>query len=241
MIATLQLAACGGSSDGSSTSTTARASTTTRATTTVTSTSTTLATTTTAPKATTSAPPVGQPDEAVWPFASTTTRYRTPSAAASSFATEYLGFVAPVVGRFQQGDSRSGEVPIRPQASGPVTTVLVRQLTSDGSWWVIGAATDNIRLASPQALATITSPVTVAGRSTAFEATVNVEIRQDDTVEPLAEDVVMGGSMGDMGPFSKAISFGPQSADAGAIVLKTLSAKDGSIWEATVIRVSFGG
>jgi len=184
---------------------------------------------------------VGQPAQAIWPFASTGTRFSEPVAAAKTFATDYLGFVDPVVGRFQQGDARSGEVAIRPQASGPVTTVLVRQLNADGSWWVIGAATDNIQLAAPQALASISSPVTVSGTSTAFEATVNVEIRQDDAIGPLAEDFVMGGSMGTMAPFSKGIAFRSPSADAGAVVLKTLSAKDGAIWEATVVRIRFGG
>ena len=234
------LAACGGSSDEPPASTTAKTSTTV-ATTTTTEPPTTTASSTTSSSTTSSVPEAVQPEQAVWPFASTSTRYSEPVAAAAGFATEYLGFTDPVVGPFQQGDARSGEVEIRPQASGPVTTVLVRRLAPDDSWWVIGASTGNIQLASPEALATITSPVTVSGTSTAFEATVNVEVRQDGTLEPLAADVVMGGSMGTMGPFSKEIAFGPQSADAGALVLKTLSAEDGSIWEATVVRITFGG
>lgn len=229
------LAACGSSSDSPS------ASTTTKAAATVTTTIADASTSTSAAPTSTSAPSAAQPEEAVWPFAATATRFQDPVAAATSFASDYLGFVAPVVGAFRQGDTRSGEVAIRPLASGPETTVLVRQLTADDSWWVIGAATDNISLTSPETLSAITSPVTVSGQSTAFEATVNVEIRQDGTTEPLAEDFVMGGSMGTMGPFSKPIDFGPQSADSGAVVLKTLSAEDGSIWEATVVRISFGG
>jgi hypothetical protein len=231
VVASVLLASCGGSSDGPAASTTAKTTTTVSS------------TTTTKPSATTtsSVPDAGQPEQAVWPFASTDTRFSDPAAAAKAFATDYLGFVDPVVGSFQQGDARSGEVAIRPQSSGPVTTVLVRQLTADGSWWVIGAATDNIQLTSPEAMAAITSPVVMSGTSTAFEATVDVEVRQDDTMEPLAKDFVMGGSMGTMGPFSKEIAFGPQSADAGAVVLTTHSAEDGSIWEATVVRVSFGG
>ena len=199
-------------------------------------------TTTTEVTTVTTAPPATeQPDTAVWPFASGTTRFDDPVAAASSFAVDYLGFLDPVIGEFQGGDSRSGEVAIRPTSDGPVTTVFVRMVTSDDSWWVLGAATANLQLESPDALAAISSPVTLSGQSTAFEATVNVEIRQDDTTDPLAEDIVMGGSMGEMGPFSKAISYDAPQAKAGAIILKTLSAKDGTVWEAGVLRVSFAG
>jgi hypothetical protein len=106
---------------------------------------------------------------------------------------------------------------------------------------VLGAATPNLLLESPAALAAIRSPVTLSGRSTAFEATVNVDIRQDGTLTPLKSDIVNGGANGEMGPFSKAIDFPKPSAPAGAIVLKTLSAEDGNITEASVVRVSFAG
>jgi hypothetical protein len=201
-------------------------------------------TTTTTPTDTavsTSAPTAEQPETAVWPFASSATRFDDPVAAATSFAVDYLGFVDPVIGEFQGGDSRSGEVAIRPTDDGPVTTVFVRMVTSDESWWVLGAATANLQLESPEAVAAISSPVTLAGQSTAFEATVNVEIRQDDSMEPLAEDIVMGGSMGDMGPFSKEVTFATPQAEAGAIILKTYSAEDGTILEAGVLRVGFAG
>ncbi len=197
--------------------------------------------TTTAPA--TTAPPTAAPttapatDTAVWPFVSSTTRYHDPVAAASGFAVTYLGFVAPVIGAFVQGDSRSGEVPIRATTTGPVTTIIVRQLGSDGTWWVLGASTPNLQLQSPVTSASISSPVTLSGRSTAFEATVNVEIRQDGTTTPLATDYVMGGSNGEMGPFSKPVTFGSPSTSSGAIVLKTMSSESGNILEASVIRV----
>jgi len=203
-----------------------------------TTTSTATSTTTTTSSTPSSAPDV-QPESAVWPFASGSTRFHDPVEAARSFAVEYLGFVAPVVGQFQSSDGRSGEVAVRPQADGPATTVLVRQLTPDDTWWVLGATTPSLQLSAPAALAAISSPVTLAGQSTAFEATVNVQIRQDGTIDPLGEDVVMGGSMGEMGPFSKAVSFNGPTATAGAIVLETRSAKDGSLWEAAVLRVGF--
>ena len=189
---------------------------------------------------TTEAGSTKQPDTAVWPFAGDTTRFTDPVDAARSFATTYLGFTDPVVGTFQQGDSRSGEVEVRADAKGPVTTVLVRQLTPDDSWWVLGAATPNLVLESPAPLAKIASPVTLSGRSTAFEGTVNVQVNQDGTLTPLKEDFVTGGANGQMGPFSKAVDFPTPTATGGAIVLRTLSAENGHVWEASVVRVAFG-
>jgi hypothetical protein len=233
LLAAAVLSSCGssGSEGGKATTTTAAASTTTTEATT---------SSTAASSTTTTAPSTEQPETAVWPFASGEQRFDDPVAAATSFAKDYLGMPAPVAGEFQQGDTRSGEVQIRPKAQGPVTTVLVRQVTSDDSWWVIGAATDSIRLDSPEALATITSPVSLSGQSTAFEATVNVEVRQDGSTTPIGKGIVMGGSNGEMGPFTGSIDFADHTADRGAIVLLTYSAEDGSVQEAGVLRVALG-
>ena len=77
-----------------------------------------------------------------------------------------------------------------------MTTVIVRRIGRDGSWWVLGAATPNIVLTQPAALATIKSPVRLRGRSTAFEANVQVSIRQDDVTKPMVESALMGGANG---------------------------------------------
>ena len=82
---------------------------------------------------------------AVWPPAGTAP-IDDPKVAATAFATEYLGMSAPVVGELQQGDSRSGEIEVRPRSDGPVTTILLRMLGSDTSWSVLGAATADIEL-----------------------------------------------------------------------------------------------
>ena len=223
----LVVAACGSSSKP------ATPTTTTASTTTVSST-TTPASTTTSPAALSTA---------VFPTAASGVRYSSPVAVARAFALDYLHFVDPVVGEFQQGDSRSGEVPIRTKAEGtslgPLTTVIVRQL--DDSWWVLGAATANIMLTQPAALATIHSPVRLRGSSTAFEATVNVSVRQDDVAQPLVESTMMGGSNGQMGPFDATFTFAAPTSRDGAIVLSTTSAIDGHVAEATVVRVRLAG
>lgn len=228
VLLSLGLAACGDDDGGGSSPTTG-----------ATTSSSAPATTTTGAVTTTTT--AGSVDSAVWPTAASATRYRDPVDAARGFATDYLGFVSPIVGAFQAGDSRSGEVEIRARAGGPATTALVRQVTADDTWWVLGAATGNIRITEPSALATITSPVRLRGESTAFEATVGVEIRQDDVAEPLVRNFVMGGSNGVMGPFDSTLAFPAPSSRSGAIVFSTESAESGNIEEAAVLRVHFAG
>ncbi len=197
---------------------------------------------TTVPPATTtptSAAPTDPLATAVWPSSAAAVRYHDPVASARAFATSYLKFVNPVVGAFQQGDSRSGEVEIRPSSSGPVTTVFVRQLLSDDTWWVLGAATAHIVVTEPAALAAITSPVRLRGSSTAFEATVQVSIRQDNSDKPLADGYVMGGANGQMGPFDTTLKFASPTSTSGALVLYTVSAADGKVSEAAVMRIRF--
>jgi Immunoglobulin-like domain of bacterial spore germination len=174
---------------------------------------------------------------AVWPFASSTTRASDPVAAARAFATEYVGFTKPVVGEFRQGDARSGEVPVQAKATGPITTVLVRRLGD--SWWVLGASTPNIQLSSPAALTAISSPVRLQGASTAFEATVNTEVRQDGSTQPLGTGIVMGGANGQMGSFDGTLAFERPSVASGAVLLLTRSAENGNVAEATVVGVKF--
>lgn len=197
-------------------------------------------TTTSSNTATTTEPSMVPTDTAVWPFVAGTTRYADPVKAATDFAVTYLGFVKPVVGPFVAGDSRSGEVDIRAtKLATATTTVMVRKLAPGETWWVLGASTPHLQLRSPVWDAPITSPVTVAGRSTAFEATVNVEIRQDGSLTPIGTDFVMGGSNGTMGPFSKAVTFTRPTAKRGAIVFKMPSTDGAGTLEAGVIRVRF--
>jgi hypothetical protein len=159
--------------------------------------------------------------------------------AASGFADTYVGFSHPIVGAFRATGTGSGEVSVQSRRGGPVTTVMVRRLAPDNTWFVVGANTPDLQLQAPAWNALVTSPVTLSGQSTAFEATVNVTIRQDGSVKPLTTDIVMGGSNGQMGPFSKAVPFAKPTAPSGAVVLRTLSAMDSSVNEATVVRVRY--
>jgi len=180
-----------------------------------------------------------QPATVMWPFAGTSLRFSDPVTAASSFTVSYLGFTAPVVGQFQQGDARSGEVPVRSSATGAITTVLVRQLTDDDSWWVLGAATANIQITTPSLLATVSSPATLRGVSTAFEAQVNVELRGDQSLAAIGTTTVMGGSMGQLASFEGQITFTATTSRYGTLLMRTYSAKDGSVLEAAALRIMY--
>jgi hypothetical protein len=221
----LVMTACG--DDTASTTTTVRRSTTTSSTT---------ASTTTG--ATTSVP-AGQ--GVVWPPVGSTTTYDDPVQAATAFAVQLVGFVEPVVGPFRQGDSRSGEVDVRPKASGPVTTVLVRQVGSGPAWSVIGAGTADIRPTAPAASSVVSSPVHLAGTSTAFEGTVQVAVHDRSGGKALGTGYVTGGSMGELRPYSSDLAFTTPATTDGSVVLWQLSMEDGRVTEAAVVPVRFPG
>ncbi len=178
-----------------------------------------------------------QPITAIWPFATTVTRFADPVLAAQAFATSYLGFVDPIVGGFRHGDRRSGEVPIQATPAGPVTTVLVRELTPDNSWWVLGASCPDVTVTVPSTGGRLTSPFVVRGWSTSFEGVVTVDVLQDGSRTPLASGVVRGGSMGVLGPFNSVIAFSSPSSSAGALLFRILAARDGHVVQASAMRV----
>jgi hypothetical protein len=199
------------------------------------------ATTATTAPSTTAAPPTVAPVDtstAVFPYGTGDVRYFDPVEAARAFAVDFVGFSDPLVGEFMPGDARSGEVQVRPTANGPVTTVLVRQLGTDGSWWILGSVTGYITADSPGDGDAISSPVTVSGSAMAFEGQVVVEVRQDSAREPLGTGYVTGGG-DEMRTFSGQIDFSPATADYGALVFLSNSAENGEVWEAAVYRVRF--
>ena len=176
---------------------------------------------------------------AVWPAAGTSQRFDDPSAAARSFAVELAGFPEDtLIGDFEEGDARSGEVEVRAFERGPVTTVLVRQLGDDESWWVIGAATENIEIDEPTGGSKVSSPLEVRGSGRAFEGTIEVEVRADGQLEPIGGTFVTGGS-DQMRPFTGRVEFAHPGVDGGALMLRSRSAEDGSVMEATVVRLLF--
>jgi hypothetical protein len=182
------------------------------------------------------------PDEvrtAIWPWFETDLRYAGPVEAAVGFATDFLGFVDPLASEFMAGDSRSGEVEIRSVDTGPATVVFVRQLTDDDSWWILGAASENITIDEPEALAEVTSPLTVSGTAMAFEGTVDVQLRADGNGEPIFEGFVTGSGGPEPGPYSETFEFTSPGETGGALVMLSLSSEDGSTLEASAMRIFY--
>lgn len=229
-VAGLLLAGC-----GSSDSTSASTSTSTPGSESTTTTSARPSTTSSSSSTT----PTAETAVAVFPNPAGSLRFDDPVDAAAAFATDYVGFVSPEIGDLREVDASTGEVDVRPSGDGPVTVVSVREL--DDSWWVLGSATANIVVSEPAPLAAVTSPLALAGTSTAFEATVDVRVREDGSTMPIGEGFVMGGANGVMGPFTGSVTFDAASVDAGAVLFTTSSMESGDIWEATVVRVTFSG
>ena len=176
---------------------------------------------------------------AIWPWTESDVRFGDPVAAAESYATEFLGFDEPVIGEFLAGDSRSGEVEIMPGTIGPTTVVLVRQLTDDDSWWILGSAAENIVLDEPEAGTIVESPLPLVGQARAFEGTVEVEIRADADAEPIEVGFVTGSGGPEPGPFDDAIEFVSPGPGGGSLVLISRSPEDDSVLEAGSIRIFF--
>lgn len=231
----------GGDDDSDSTATTAVSSTEVATTSVETTMPTTEAPTTTEIPAT--EPPTTDPVDAtlqaIWPWADSPTRFAEPVDAATSFATDYLGYTDPIVGDFQAGDSRSGEIEVRAAAVGPMTVVFVRQLTDDDSWWVLGAAGENLTIDEPSQGAVVDSPLAISGSAAAFEGTVDVELRADANGEPIYQGFVTGSGSPEPGPFSDTIDFTSPGSGGGALVLISRSPEDNHVVEASALRIFF--
>lgn len=191
---------------------------------------------TTEPPTTVTPPPVDT-STAVFPFASSSASYDDPVEVALAFARDYIGMTAPTAGEFMQGDARSGEVEVRAVAEGPVTTVFVRQLGSDGSWWVLGSAGPSVVIDRPGAGGLVGSPVTVTGRAQGFEGRMTLQVRQDGSTASLGETFGTAGATGPE-PFEEEVTFPAPAAQYGAIVAYGASGL-GEMVEATVVRVRF--
>jgi hypothetical protein len=159
-----------------------------------------------------------------------------PVETARRFGADYLGMTSPVTEPKGVFDGVT-LVELRPRAGHPMVTQVNLYATSVG-YVVVGASTGNIMVERPEDGDELDRWVRVAGPSTAFEATIRVEIRQRDG-RVLGGGIAMGGASGEFAIFTGDFTFDAPTTDTGAVVFFTESAEDGSVQEATVIPVTF--
>ena len=171
---------------------------------------------------------------AIWPF-DPGQAFATPEQAAKTFAVDYLGMTLATVGSKQGYTGEVTGVEIFPNDRSTTRTVVQTTRDATGHWVVIGAAADEIQIDQPAVGAPLTSPLEVSGQSTAFEAQIALELRPHGTTESVAAATAMGGSNGEMGPFSTTIT--PPSTDEPLvlIVYEADASDRGKMTKATVI------
>ncbi len=183
-------------------------------------------------------------DFAIWPAADMSVSYDSPEKLAETFARDWLGMTSPTVGTYRAGDSRSGEIDIHAFAGGVATTLSVRE---DGvrGWRVFDVRSPNLELTTPKTLDKVTSPMTLTGRSVAFEGVVHVTLIRRNMSLSCAfgcgtlgfvgmADSTFTGAGTELAPFETKLTYQSPPTDTGILVLWTDSPRDGSIAEATV-------
>jgi len=156
---------------------------------------------------TTTMAPAELEQPAIWPAAGVV--FDTPEAAAEDFVRQVLG-VPPVLGEFQQGDARSGEIEVFSPGEGDASRavfrglLLLRQLGPEDGWFVIAAVNDNASISAPGSGEHIVAgPVTVEGVARGFEANVVVTaFVPGDAGEELDHQITMGGAFETPEPFN---------------------------------------
>jgi hypothetical protein len=148
---------------------------------------------------TTPAKVIAAASPAIWPFEAMNRTFTNPEDAAKSFAVDYLGMThARVVG--SGGNEAMAEVAIVPNDRASARTNVQLENRGEQGWVVVGAKADQIEVDTPTPHTALTLPLSLAGRSVAFEAQIGVELRAFGSMTPFAQSFVMGGGT-DMQPF----------------------------------------
>jgi hypothetical protein len=193
--------------------------------------------------------PTGPPF--MWPF-DDTKPYETPEALADAFARDFLFMPDPTLSEYRPGDNNSGEIDVHPNPRARAGTTLLVRRTQSG-WEVLTAMSDNLQLDAPEALDEITSPVTLRGRSVAFEGQVQVTLLRYGTSMQCAfptdtcgsnpgvlANTHFTGNGTEMGPFETKLNYTPSPQPYALLVLWSASGENGTVVDATVRLVRLG-
>jgi hypothetical protein len=194
-------------------------------------------TTTTAPtSSTTPASVIPQPTtDSIWPFAASNDKFDSAEAAAKSFAVDYLGMTVARV-----GTTSGNNVEIFPNDRASTRTVVRVENQGARGWVVIGSSADDATVDTPAPHSALTSPLTVSGRSRAFEAQIALELRAYGSMVAVAKGVAMGGSS-EIQPFSTTLT--PPSPDEPLVLLvyEPDASGQGQMSYATVVPLEAAG
>ena len=162
---------------------------------------------------------------AIWPAADVV--FATPEEAAADFVSAVLISEGdPVIGEFQQGDARSGEIAVLfAGETGDLDPPLemgilfLRQIGPTDGWYVIAAASDGATIDSPSALAEVPAgTVTVSGEGRGFEGTLVVSaFPPGDDSATFDLEIGAGGASNDLLPYSVELDL--SGAAAGEVVV----------------------
>lgn len=179
-------------------------------------------------------------ETAIWPFASMNRTFATPEEAAQSFAVDYLGMTHARLGATND-ENGTKNVEVFPNDRGTARTVVRVVEQPPRGWVVFEARADEIQVDAPRRNAPLTSPLTITGQSTAFEATVGVQLRPLNATDPVFSSNFMGGANGQMGPFSTSIT--PPSTDQPLVLVLFEGDASGqqTFTKATVITLAPAG
>jgi Immunoglobulin-like domain of bacterial spore germination len=175
-----------------------------------------------------------------WPAPNGDDAYDEPVVLATDFAEQILGFEDPVVGAYMEGDSRSGEVEVRPLDDGPVTTVGVRRM-SDDQLYVLFAATEEVELLLPTPGSAIDHPLQVEGWGRGFEGQIRVAVFDRSTGDELGHGFFTAGGEGELAPFDGDLEWDNPGGGWGLVVAAVSGGDATTTWAATALPVGFIG
>ena len=179
-----------------------------------------------------------------------TTEAPAPEADPLEAAQTFMDVVFPgntaVIGDFQQGDARSGEVPVlRPNEGGGtanLASTLFLRLDDADQWQVIGAFNEFVTIEVPDNSAEIArgEPLTVSGVGRGFEATLVARLIDPGTGEEIAQAIGSGGSQAEPLPYEVDLDFSSCDCTGRAlsVVVAGGTGLEGDPGEFSAIRVT---
>ncbi len=178
--------------------------------------------------------------DAIWPAPARGRRFDGAQDVVLSFAGQLAGFEDPMVGQLIGFDGRTGTIQLQARAGGPITAVRVERSESGGSWWVMGAASEGLRVTRPSPGSTIGDSLHVGGDAWSPDGVVTVGLRGDDASKPVLTFDVPTGGADEPYWFEARFGFVAPGPSSGVVLFSNRFADSGEVASVTAIRVHFG-